>query len=158
MTQNKIDADHEPWKMYHGKKDMLDTTHSMISVDGPFGLYNMAIELPNEQIFPVMKLMDKEVDAADRFSLTDGLIQGEFEIWDGDYEKRLYFCVEFTLEEAIMFAKQENPMIGFSVVNVPNVLVGGQKIFNMDDLRKVINLKQTGDAKITKPSHRWKTG
>ena len=47
-------------------------------------------------------------------------------------------------------------MIGFSLVKLPNVLVGGQKVFAIDDLRKVIVLKQIGDAKI--PSHRWKIG
>lgn len=181
------DKDHKDWKPYHKLKDLVDATHKIVSVNTNCRIMkidgikiddgnkikpslkisvadignkfcNMSIEISDDQGFEILKLMTKEVDAANRFSLTDGMIQGEFEIWDGDYEKRLYFCVEFTLEEAIKFVNQENPMIGFSMVKLPNVLVGGQKIFNIDDLRKVINLKQTGDAKITKPSHRWKTG
>ncbi len=185
MIPGKIDKDHKSWKPYHQPKDLIDATHKIFTVNANCKIMkidgikienknkpslkisianignsfcNMSIEVSSDQGFEILKLMTKEVDAANRFSLTDGMIQGEFEIWDGDYEKRLYFCAEFTLDEAIKFANQENPMIGFSVVNVPNVLVGGQKIFNMDDLRKVISLKQTGDAKITKPSHRWKTG
>ncbi len=157
MTQNKIDADHEPWKMYHGKKDMLDTTHSMISVDGPFGLYNMAIELPNEQIVPVMKLMDKEVDAADRFSLTDGLIQGEFEIWDDDYKKKLYFCVDFPLKDAVKFAKQSAPTIGYVPIGNPQMVVGAQKVFTVVDLKKFIKLKIVMDANPERPQT-WKVG
>ena len=157
MTQNKIDSDHEPWKMYHGKKDMLDTTHSMISVDGPFGLYNMAIELPNEQIVPVMKLMDKEVDAADRFSLTDGLIQGEFEIWDEDYGKKLYFCVDFPLKDAVKFAKQSAPTMGYVPVGNPQMVIGAQKVFTVIDLKKFIKLKIAMDENPKRPQT-WKVG
>lgn len=157
MTQNKIDTDHKAWKMYHEKKDKLDTTHSMISVDGPFGLYNMAIELPNEQIVPVMKLMDKEVDASNRFSLTDGLIQGEFEIWDGDYEKRLYFCVDFTLKDAVKFARQSAPTIGYVPVGNPQMVVGAQKVFTLVDIKEFIRLKMAMDTNPKRP-HTWKVG
>ena len=181
----KIDREHKSWKPYHKNKDLIDATHKIVTVNanckimkideikindgiksspkisiGDIGnsMCNMSIEVSEVQGFEILKLMTKEVDAANRFSLIDGMIQGEFEIWDDDYEKRLYFCVEFTLKEAIKFANQENPMIGFSLVKPPNVLVGGQKVFNIDDLRKVISLKQIGDAKIRKPSHRWKVG
>ena len=181
------DVDHIAWKSYHKLKDLVDATHEIINVnpnckimkiegtkinsgnknkpslkisiaDIGNSFCNMSIVVSSNQGFEILKLMTREVDAANRFSLTDGVIQGEFEIWDDDYEKRLYFCVDFTLKEAIMFAKQKNPVIGFSLVELPNMLVGGQKIFNVDDLRKVIGLKQIGDAKIKKPSHRWKTG
>ena len=157
MTQNKIDTEHKPWKMYHGEKDKIHTTHSIISVDGPFGLYNMAIELPNEQIVPVMKLMDKEVDASNRFSLTDGLIQGEFEIWDGDYEKRLYFCVDFILKDAVKFSQQSAPTIGYVPVGNPQMTIGAQKVFTVVDLKEFIKLKMAMDTNPKRPKT-WKVG
>ena len=177
MTDRKIDADHEPWKPYHRPKDLIDATHKLVRVatnckvmkidttqsylamfTADVEFHSMAIEISVDQGFEILKLMEKEADAANRFSLTDGIIQGEFEIWDGDFEKRLYFCVEFTLMDAIKFAKQQEPVIGFSLIRTPNILVGTQNVFDIDNLRKIIQLKQIGDAKITKPSQRWKTG
>ena len=183
----RIRSNHKAWRPYHKLTDLVDATHKIVPVnpnckimkiDGTKidsgnknkpslkisiadignSMCSVSIEISQDQGFDILKLMTKEVDAANRFSITDGVIQGEFEIWDGDYEQRHYFCVDFTLKEAIMFAKQKIPVIGFSLVNLPNVLVGGQEVFNIADLRKVISLKQVGDAKIKKPSHRWKVG
>lgn len=157
MIVDKIDKIHKPWKMYHGKEDKLDSTHTLVEVDGPFGLYNMAIEIPDEKIGPIMKLMDKEADAANRFSLTDGIIQGEFEIWDGDYEKRHYFCVDFTLDQAIKFSKQRAPSIGYVPVGKPQVTVGAQKVFTLVDLQEFIRMKMELDAHPNRPPS-WKVG
>lgn len=157
MIADKIDSHHEPWIPYHGKNDKLDSTHSLVEVNGPVGLYNMAIEIPNEQVVPIMKLMDKEVDASNRFSLTDGLIQGEFEIWDGDFEKRLYFCVDFTLDQAIKFSKQISPTMGFVPVGVPQFTVGAQKVFRIDDIQKFIKIKHIGDVSPNRPKT-WNVG
>jgi hypothetical protein len=156
-VSDKIDESYEPWKMYHGKNDKLSPTHSLIEVDGPLKYYNMAIEIPNEQVYPIIKLMQKEADASNRFSLTDGLLQGEFELWDGDYEKRLYFCVDFTLDQAIKFANQKDPTIGYVPVGVPNVTAGGQQIFRMNDLRKFIIMKRHVDTRPDRPNT-WKVG
>lgn len=157
MINDKIDTDHEPWKTYHEKKDLLDATHSLVEVDGVADLYNMAIEVPNEQLVLIMKLMQKEVDASNRFSLTDGLIQGEFEIWDGDYEKHLYFCVDFTLKQAIKFSKQKNPTIGFVPIGRSQITIGGQKIFRIDDIKEFIKIKMMVDARPNRPV-KWKVG
>lgn len=176
MKQSKIDTNYEPWKAYNKPKDLIDTTHKLVRITtnckimkiaginplkmaiADIEFHNMSIEVSEVQGFEILKLMTKEVDATNRFLLIDGIIQGEFEIWDGDYEKRLYFSVDFTLLDAIKFAKQQEPVIGFSLARLPNVLVGGQTVFHIDDLWKIIKLKQIGDAKIIKPSHRWKVG
>jgi len=142
MPINKIDPDHEPWKPYYEAKDMVHATHSIVEVDGPFDIFNMAIEIPLEQITPIIKIMKKEpFDCANRFSLTGGLIQGEFEIWDGNYEKHLYFCVDFTLKQAIKFSNQANPVIGFVPVKMPKMIIGMQQIFNIEDIKKFIKIK-----------------
>lgn len=157
MTVNTKIESYEPWKLYYEKKDVLDSTHSLVEVDGPDALYNMAIEIPNEQVGPVMNLMYKEIDARNRFSLTDGQIQGEFEIWDGDYEKHLYFCVDFKLNQAIKFSKQAFPTLGYIPVGKPCITIGAQKIFTIEDLKELIRIKQRVDARIDKPTI-WKVG
>ncbi len=162
------------WEISHQNKDLLDTTHKLVEIDKTFkmikinlqnklsistgigDLFELAIEVSGKQGFQLLQLMTKEVDAANRFSLSNGVIQGEFEIWDDDFEKRLYFCVDFTLKQAIKFAEQKNPAICYSLASTSKILVGGQKIFSIDDLQKIIKIKQISDAKITKPSHCWK--
>ncbi len=157
MTQNSINDEHEPWVAYHDEKDKLTTTHSVIDSDGPYGLYNLAIELPNEELIPMMKLMKKEVDAQNRFSLTDGVIQAEFEMWDEDYSKRMYFCVDLTVKQAIKLTKQYPLAIGFIPVGKESVVIGAQKIFTINDLKDFIKIKMAMDAKPNKP-HTWKVG
>jgi len=157
-VKNKIDDDHKPWKFYYGKQDKLDATHSLAEIDGPFDMYNMAIEIPLDQMIPIMKLMKKEsFDCADRFSVTGGIIQGEFEIWDGDYKKHLYFCVDFTLQQAIKFLKQTNPAIGFIPVGIPQMMIGAQQIFTIETIREILKIKMTLDADLNRPET-WKVG
>ena len=154
---------------------MPDTTHRLVEIDSTFkmlkidlqnklslsteigDLFVLAIEVSDKQGFQLLHLMVKEVDAANRFSLSNGVIQGEFEIWDGDFEKRLYFCVDFTLNQAIKFASQKNPTICFSLANGPDILVGEQNIFSIDNLWEIIKIKQITDTHHNKPSHSWKS-
>ncbi len=122
---------------------MLHATHNLIEVDGPFDIYNMAIEVPPEQMRPVMQIMKKEpFDCADRFSLTGGKIQGEFEMWDGDYKKHLYFCVDFTLQQAIKFVNQHNHVIGFVPVQMPQVMIGAQQVFTTATIKEFIKMSR----------------
>lgn len=157
MVQDSISDNHKPWVAYHDEKDKLISTHSMIDSDGPFGLYNLAIELPSEQLLPMMELMKKEVDAQNRFSLTDGVIQGEFEMWDGDYSKRMYFCVDFTVNQAIKLTKQDPLAIGYVPIGKPAVVVGAQKIFTIEDLQEFLRIKRMMDASPNRPKT-WKVG
>ena len=121
---------------------MLHATHNLVEVDGPFDIYNMAIEVPPEQMRPVMQIMKKEpFDCADRFSLTGGKIQGEFEMWDGDYKKHLYFCVNFTLQQAIKFTNQHNYVIGFVPVQMPQVMIGAQQVFTTATIKEFIKIQ-----------------
>jgi len=145
---NKIDPDHESWKPYYEAKDMLHATHSLVDVDGPFDIYNMAIEIPLEQLIPIIKIMKNEpFDCANRFSLTGEIIQGEFEIWDGNYEKHLYFCVNFTLKQAIKFSEQANPVIGFVLIKMPQIIIGMQQIFNIENIKEFIKIKTMIDSR-----------
>ncbi len=122
---------------------MLHATHNLVEVDGPFNMYNMAIEIPPEQMVSVMKIMKKEpFDCADRFSLTGGKIQGEFEMWDGDYKNHLYFCVNFTLRQAIKFANQTNHVIGFVPVEISQMMIGAQQVFTTETIKKFIKMKR----------------
>lgn len=147
MIKDKIDRNYEVGKEYHQAKDMLHATHSLVEVDGPFDIYNMAIEIPPEQLTPIIKIMKNEpFDCANRFSLTGGKIQGEFEIWDGDYEKHLYFCVNFTLQQAIKLSKQKNSVIGFVPVEMSRIMIGAQQIFNIEIIQEFIKIKMRIDA------------
>jgi len=150
----KIDTTHKPWKFYHGKKDLIETTHRIIQHDYFSGLYNTAIEVSKKEMKSLEQLMTKEVDAANRFSVTDGIIQGEFEIWDGDYSESLYFCVDFTLAQAIKFTQSNNSFIGYVTVGSNEIIIGGQRVFAMADLYQIILTKRQGDRKPL--SHRWK--
>jgi len=77
LIKDKINKNYESGKEYHKPQDMLHATHNLVEINGPFDMYNMAIEVPPEQMIPVMKIMKKEsFDCADRFSLTGGKIQG----------------------------------------------------------------------------------
>lgn len=123
---------------------MLYATHNLVEVDGPFEMYNMAIEIPPEQMISVMKIMKNEpFDCADRFSLTGGKIQGEFEIWDGDYKKHLYFCVNFTLQQALKFANQTNYVIGFVPVEIHHMMIGAQQVFTIKTIKEFIKIKMS---------------
>ena len=149
MPINKTDP-HEPWKPYYEAKDMVHATHSIVEVDGPFDIFNMAIEIPLEQITPIIKIMKKEpFDCANRFSLTGGKIQGEFEIWDGDYKKHLYFCVDFTINQAIKLSNQKNSVIGFVPVEMPYMMIGAQQIFNIEIIKEFIKIKIRMDARFS---------
>jgi len=157
---NKINTSYEPYVPYNDPKDLLDSTHSLVEVDGPCGLFCLAIELPNEQIVNVALLMNKEADAADRISLTDGKFQLELELWDGDFTKRLYFCVDLTLKQTIKLAKMNDPFIGYVPVGTPNITVGGQQIFTQEHIKNLLSIKMQFDSLPLhkRPSSKWVIG
>jgi len=70
LIKDKIDRNYEVGKDYHQAKDMLHATHSLVEVDGPFDIYNMAIEIPPEQMTP--KLKSLKVDESRRILKTMG--------------------------------------------------------------------------------------
>ena len=143
MIKDKINRNYESGKKYHQPQDMLYPTHNLVEVDGPFEMYNMAIEIPPEEMISVMKIMKKEpFDCADRFSLTGGKIHGEFEMWDGDYTKHLYFCVDFTLPQAIKFANQTNHVIGFVPADIPQMMIGAQQVFTTETMTEFIKMSR----------------
>ncbi len=147
-----MDRSYEPWKMYHQKKDRLDATHSIIDTTVPFDLYPLAIELPSDdKLIQMQKWMDKEVDTATRFSLTDGRIQVEIEVWDGDFEKRLYFACDLTLRQCIKMIKSVNFNMGFCPVGIPKITIAAVKMFKREDLVEMIKVKQQIDAHSGRP-------
>ena len=153
-----MDTSYEPWIPYHGKKDILEPTHSLVDVDGPFDLYRVAIELPSdEKLFQMAQWMQKEVDTATRFSLTDGIIQIEIEVWDGDFEKRFYFAGDLSLKQCIKMLKCKNFCMGFCPVGRPKITVAAVKLFRRGDLVEMIKIKQITDAHTNRPNT-WKVG
>lgn len=155
---DKMDTSYEAWKTYHEKKDILEPTHSLIDSDGPLDLYRVAIELPTDKILIQMgRWMNKEIDTATRFSLTDGVIQVEIEVWDDDFEKRLYFASDLTLKQCIKMLKGKNFCMGFCPVGAPNVTIAGVKMFRREDLVEMVKIKQMTDAHPKRPNT-WKVG
>ena len=155
---DKIDTSYKPWTTYREKKDMLDPTHSIVDANGPDELYCMAIELPiDEKLVQMGKWMRKEIDTKTRFSLTDGKIQVEIEVWDDDFEKRLYFAGDLTFKQCIKLLKTKNFNMGFCPVGAPNVTVAAVKMFKREDLVNMVKLKQMTDAHHNR-SKTWKVG
>lgn len=155
---DKINKDYEPWRPYHDKKDMLDATHSIVDATGPFDLYCVAFELPNDKkLIQMAKWMGKEIDTATRFSLTDGKIQVEIEVWDGDFEKRFYFAGDLTFKQCIKLLKTKNFNMGFVPVGSPNVMIAGIKMFNREDLTNMIKIKEMTNTHPNRPKN-WKVG
>ena len=153
-----MDTSYEPWKTYHEKKDMLEATHSIIDADGPYDLYCIAFEMPtDEKLIQMGKWMNKEIDASTRFSLTDGRIQVEIEVWDGDFEKRLYFAGDVTFKQCIKLLKAKNFNMGFCPVGAPNVTIAAVKMFKHEDLADMVKMKHMVDAHKNKPK-KWKVG
>ena len=154
----KMDTSYEAWKPYHGRKDILEPTHSLVSTTGPFDLFRVAIELPSdEKLIQIEKWMSKEVNTATRFSLTDGRIQVEIEVWDEDFEKRLYFAGDLKLNQCIQMLKCKNFTMGFCPVGKPNVIVGAVNMFRRDDLVEMIKIKQITDVHPNRAGT-WKVG
>jgi len=147
-VDNKINTSYEPYVPYHDPKDLVDSTHSLVESDGPCGLYCLAVELPTDQAVKIGLLMNKEADASDRISLTDGKFQLELELWDGDFSKRLYFCVDLTLKQTIMLTKMKNPAMGYVPIGAPNITVGAQKIFSQKDIKKLLAVKMHLDSRV----------
>jgi len=155
---DKIDTKYKPWTLYHNKKDMLHATHSIIDATGSFELYCIAIEIPyDEKVTQLVEWMNKEVDTRTRFSLTDGQIQVEIEVWDGDYEKKLYFAGDLTLNQCIKVLEGKNFNMGFCPVGNPNVTLAGVQMLNRDDLVELLKLKQAIDVHPNRPGY-WKVG
>ncbi len=156
--QDHIDTIHEAYKFYHDKKDRLITTHSLVDTPNSlFGLHELAIEIPTEKIKPIVNLMMKEVNAADRISMTDGKFQLECEIWDDDYSKRLYHCVDISIKQLIKLIKMKKPAMGYVEIGNPSQTVGAQKIFSQDDFKSVLRVKMQIDAQPNIPKT-WKRG
>jgi len=145
MPKSQINTNFLPMETYISLGKILEPTHSLVHAVGPFNLYNMAIEIPNEQISKIIKLMQKSVNARNRFSLHNHTIMAEFEIWDNLKDDLLYFCVELTLHQAIKLYIFKEPTIGYVPVGKPETHVGGQQLFVMDSLLEIINLKQKTD-------------
>jgi len=144
--------------MYHEKKDILEPTHSIVDADGPADLYCVAIEVPqDEKMVKLMKWMNKEIDAATRFSLTDGKIQVELEVWDEDFDDKLYFASDLTLKQCHKIIKNKSFNMGFVPVGHPNITIAGVKMFNKEDLVRIVKIKQMTDAHVNRPKI-WKVG
>lgn len=157
-VHGEIKKEYEPWKAYYGKEDVLTPTHSVIAIEGPLDLYNVAMEIPSDEKFHnLTKWMLKEVDTATRFSLSDGLIQIEIELWDGDESEKLYFCGDLTLEEAVNLSKSKNFSMGFVPVGKPTITVGAVRLFKKETLLEIIRIKQIIDAMAQRPK-KWKVG
>ncbi len=153
-----MDTSYEAWTPYHEKKDMLEATHSIVDADGPMDLYCVAFEIPSDtKLFQMMNWMKKEIDTATRFSLTDGKIQVEIEVWDGDFEKRLYYAGDLTFDQCIKLIKAKNFNMGFVLVGSPNAIVAGVKMFKKEDLIEMVKIKQMTDAHPHRPNT-WKVG
>ena len=137
---------------------MLEPTHSIVDADSPTGLYCVAFELPNDKnLIQMMRWMDKEIDTQTRFSLTDGKIQVEIEVWDEDIEKKLYFAGNLTFKQCINLLKTKSFNMGFVPVGDPNATVAGVKMFNKEDLVRIVKIKQMTDAHVNRPKT-WKVG
>jgi hypothetical protein len=157
-VHGEIRKEYVPWKTYYGKEDLLTATHSVIEVDGPMELYCMAIEVPfDKNFYKLVKWMKKEIDTATRFSLTDGTIQIEIELWDGDESDKLYFCGDLTLKEAIKLCKHKHFAMGFVPVGTPEIIAGGTILYEKETLVEIIRLKQKIDARSDRPT-KWKVG
>jgi hypothetical protein len=155
---DKMDTSYEAWKPYHEKSDILEPTHSVVSTQGPLGLYCVAIELPTDKkLVQLGKWMNKEVDTATRFSLTDGRIQVEIEVWDGDFAKRLYFAGDLSLKQCIQMIKSKHFAMGFCPVGTPNVTVASVQMFRKEDLVEMVRIKKMTDSHPKRPST-WKVG
>jgi len=157
-AQDQIDDIHEAYKFYHNPEDKLVTTHSLVDTpDSLFGLHELAIEIPIEEVKPMADLMVKEVDASDRISLTDGKFQLECEIWDGNYSKRFYHCVDISIKQLIKLIKMKKPSMGYVEIGKSNLTVGAQKIFSQEDFKRVLSVKMQIDSMAKRP-RTWKVG
>jgi hypothetical protein len=157
-VHGEIKKEYEPWKAYHGKEDVLTPTHSVLGIDGPLELYNVAMEIPTDEKFHTLtKWMQKEVDTATRFSLTDGIIQIEIELWDGDESQKIYFCGDLTLKDSINLSKSRYFSMGFVPVGKPRITIGAVRLYKKEDLIEIIRIKQRIDARAQRPT-KWKVG
>ena len=144
--------------MYHEKKDILEPTHSLVDATGPADLYCVAIEIPqDEKMIKLMRWMQKEIDTATRFSLTDGKIQVEIEVWDENFDDKLYFASNLTLKQCYKMIKNKNFNMGFVLIGHSNAMVGGVKMFNKVDLVAMVKMKRTVDARTNLPP-KWIVG
>jgi len=144
--------------MYREKKDILESTHSLVDADGPVYLYCVAIEMSrDEKMIKLMKWMNKEVDTATRFSLSDGKLQVEIEVWDEDFDDKLYFACDLTLKQCHKMIKNPNFNMGFVPVGMPNAMVAGVKMFGKEDIVRLVKIKQAVDARVNPPP-RWIMG
>lgn len=154
----KIDNSYKPWHMYHEKKDKLEPTHSIVDADGPTDLYCVAFELPNDKnLIQMMRWMNKEIDTQTRFSLSDGKIQVEIEVWDEDIEKKLYFAGDLTFKQCIKLLKTKSFNMGFVPVGSPNVTIAGIKMFKREDLAEMVRIKHMVDSRKDRPDT-WVVG
>lgn len=157
-VHGEIKKEYAPWKTYHCKDDILTPTHSVLDIDGPLELYVVAMEIPtDEKFYNLTQWMLKEVDTATRFSLTDGLIQIEIELWDEDKSDKLYFCGDLTLRGAINLSRAKHFSMGFVPVGKPSITIGAIQLFQKEALLEIIKIKQRVDAMAERPK-KWKVG
>ncbi len=157
-VHGEIKKDYEPWKAYHDKDDILTSTHSVLDIDGPLELYVVAMEIPTDEKFHnLTQWMLKEVDTATRFSLSDGIIQIEIELWDEDKSDKLYFCGDLTLRGAIHLSRAKHFSMGFVPVGKPSITIGAIQLFQKETLLEMIKIKQRVDAIAQRPK-KWKVG
>ncbi len=157
-VHGEIKKEYEPWKAYHGKDDILTSTHSVLDIDGPLELYSVAMEIPMDEKFHTLsQWMQKEVNTATRFSLTDGLIQIEIELWDEDKSDKLYFCGDLTLKGAMGLSNSKHFTMGFIPVGKPTITIGAIQLFQKKTLFEIIQIKQRVDAMAQRPT-KWKLG
>ncbi len=158
-VHGEIRKDYKPFHTYHEEKDMLTSTHSIIFADGIMDLFDIAFEVdPKDADTKRLESYKfKEVDAQTRFSITDGKIQVEVEVWDGDESDKLYYCGDLTLKQAIKLLQQKHFCMGFVPIGTPNFTLNAIKLFNREDLLDMLKIKQQGDALVKKPRF-WKVG
>ncbi len=151
-------GDYEAFKMYHGVDDLLTPTHSLIDCRGALDMFIVAFELPKDEVATrLVSYIYKEIDAATRFSIGDGIIQIEVEVWDGDKDDKMYFCGDLTVKQAITILNHKHYAIGFVPVGKPDVLINVIKLFGHEDLARIIATKKEIDQQDNLP-RTWKVG
>ena len=78
-------------------------------------------------------------------------------MWDGDESKKIYFCGDLTLKDAINLTKSRYFSMGFVPVGKPKITVGAVRLYKKEDLIEIIRIKQRIDVRAPRPT-KWKVG
>ena len=159
-VQGKI-RDQAAYKPSHDPNDLLTPTHPIIFAEGAFDMFRVAfeIDMSDEDSKRLESYAFREVDAGCRFSITDGQIQIEVEVWDGDQSDKLYYCGDLSVKQAVALLDQKDFCMGFVPVGKPRTTVNAIQLFHPEDLHAMLKIKFQTDALI--PSKRpryWKVG